>query len=321
MRVLSGIQPSGKLHIGNYFGMMQKMIDHQENQELYCFIANYHAQTTVSDQKTLNDNTLEAIISFLALGLDPEKSTFWTQSDIPEVTELTWILSNFTPVGLMERAHSYKDKINKGIAPNMGLFAYPILMTSDILLFQSEVVPVGKDQKQHVEMARDIATKFNNQYGEIFTIPEPQIDKIVSTVPGVDGRKMSKSYDNYIEIFNTPKSLKKKVMSIITDSTPLEAPKDPETCNVFALAKLFMNQKQQEELRQKYLTGGYGYGHAKKELLEIISNHFEPYQQKYQELMNNKDEVYKIMKKGSAKARETAQATIEKVREVTGLKY
>lgn len=321
MRVLSGIQPSGKLHIGNYFGMMEKMIGHQTDEDLLCFIANYHAQTTVADRELLNQNTMEAAISFLSLGLDPNKSTFWVQSDVPEVAELTWILSNLVPVGLMERCHSYKDKIAKGISPNMGLFIYPILMTADILLYQSEKVPVGKDQKQHVEVARDIAIKFNNSYGDIFTIPDPVIDKEVATVPGIDGQKMSKSYDNYIEIFTGKKALKKKVMSIVTDSTPLEDPKDPDKCNVFALAKLFMDDNQEKELRQKYQAGGFGYGHAKKELLEMIWDYFAPYRERYEHYSNNPAEVRDILKEGAKKARLTARETLDKVRNATGLVY
>ena len=208
MRVLSGIQPSGSLHLGNYFGMMKKMIDYQEHQELFCFIANYHAMTTVPDGKVLATGTLEAAANFLALGLDPEKSVFWVQSDVPEVQELTWVLSNFTPMGLLERCHSYKDKVAKGIAANHGLFAYPVLMSADILLFQGETVPVGKDQKQHVEVTRDIAMKFNNEYGEVFTLPEPEIDDEVATVPGLDGQKMSKSYKNTIDLFLDDKPLR-----------------------------------------------------------------------------------------------------------------
>ena len=228
MRILSGIQPSGSLHLGNYFGMMKKMIEYQEQEELFCFIANYHAMTSLGDGKALAKGTLEAAANFLALGMDPEKSTFWVQSDLPEVQELTWILSNFTPMGLLERCHSYKDKITKGIAPNHGLFAYPVLMTADILLFQSERVPVGKDQKQHLEVARDIAIKANNHFGELFVVPEAEIDDEVATVPGLDGQKMSKSYGNTIDLFLEEKALRKQVMRIVTDPTPVEDPKDPD---------------------------------------------------------------------------------------------
>ncbi|HDR46549.1 MAG TPA: tryptophan--tRNA ligase, partial [Geoalkalibacter subterraneus] len=277
MRILSGIQPSGNLHLGNYFGMMKKMIAYQENEDLFCFIANYHAMTSVSDGKALARGTLEAAANFLALGMDPERSTFWVQSDVPEVQELTWALSNFTPMGLLERCHSYKDKIAKGIAPNHGLFAYPVLMTADILLFQSEKVPVGKDQKQHVEVARDIALKFNHHYGDIFTIPEPEIDDEVATVPGIDGQKMSKSYGNTIDLFQEDKALRKQIMRIVTDSTPVEAPKNPDTCNVFQIYRLFLDKEQQQELRSRYEAGGMGYGEVKQELFETVRDFFAPY--------------------------------------------
>ena len=260
MRVLSGIQPSGSLHLGNYFGMMAKMIAYQEHEELFCFIANYHAQTSVIDGKVLARGTLEAAANFLALGMDPERSTFWVQSDVPEVQELTWVLSNFTPMGLLERCHSYKDKVTKGIAANHGLFAYPVLMAADILLFQSNLVPVGKDQKQHVEVARDIAIKFNNEYGEIFTIPEPEIDEEVATVPGLDGQKMSKSYGNTIDLFAEDNALRKQVMRIVTDPTPVEEPKDPDKCNVYKIYRLFLDKAQDEALRGRYRAGGLAYG-------------------------------------------------------------
>ena len=227
-RILSGIQPSGSLHLGNYFGMMKRMIEYQERGELFCFLVNYHALTSISDGDKLRKETLGAAIDFLALGIDPEKSYFWVQSDLPEVTELTWILSNVTPFGLLERCHSYKDKIARGLSPNHGLFAYPVLMTADILLFQSNTVPVGKDQKQHVEVARDIAIKFNNTYDNIFVIPEEEIQEDSALVPGLDGEKMAKSYNNTIEIFADEKSLKQKVMTITTDSTPVDNPKNPK---------------------------------------------------------------------------------------------
>ena len=289
MRVLSGIQPSGSLHLGNYFGMMSKMIAYQEQQELFCFIANYHAQTSLSDGKALARGTLEAAANFLALGMDPEKSTFWVQSDLPEVQELTWILSNFTPMGLLERCHSYKDKIAKGIAANHGLFAYPVLMTADILLFQSETVPVGKDQKQHVEVARDIAIKFNNEYGEVFTLPEVEIDEDVATVPGVDGQKMSKSYGNTIDLFLEEKALRKQIMRIVTDSTPVEEPKDPDACNVFQIYRLFLDKAGEEDLRKRYLAGGTGYGEVKQELFETVRDFFAPYAARRKELWRRAD--------------------------------
>jgi tryptophanyl-tRNA synthetase len=321
MRVLSGIQPSGSLHLGNFFGMMKKMIEYQEQEELFCFIANYHAQTSVSDGKRLAQGTLEAAANFLALGMDPEKSTFWVQSDLVEVQELTWVLSNFTPMGLLERCHSYKDKVAQGIKPNHGLFAYPVLMTADILLFQSERVPVGKDQKQHVEVARDIAIKFNNEYGEIFTIPEPEIDDQVATVPGLDGRKMSKSYGNTIDLFIDEKGLRKQVMRIVTDPTPVEEPKNPDTCNVFQIYRLFLNQEQQQALRKRYLAGGLGYGEVKQELFETIRDFFTPFAERRQELISDPDGLRKILARGADKARATGQKTLRKVRKKTGLAY
>jgi len=321
MRVLSGIQPSGSLHLGNYFGMMSKMISYQEHEELFCFIANYHAQTSLADGKALARGTLEAAANFLALGLDPDKSTFWVQSDVPEVQELTWVLSNFTPMGLLERCHSYKDKVAKGIAANHGLFAYPVLMTADILLFHSEKVPVGKDQKQHVEVARDIAIKFNNEYGEIFTLPEPEIDDNVATVPGLDGQKMSKSYGNTLELFLEEKALRKQVMRIVTDSTPVEEPKNPDTCNVFQIYRLFLDKPQEEALRQRYLAGGTGYGEVKQELFETIRDFFAPYAERRSELLGDLDGLRAILARGAEKARYAASKTLRKVRKKTGLAY
>jgi tryptophanyl-tRNA synthetase len=321
MRVLSGIQPSGSLHLGNYFGMMKKMIDYQEHQELYCFIANYHAMTSLSDGKTLATGTLEAAANFLALGLDPEKSVFWVQSDVPEVQELAWILSNFTPMGLLERCHSYKDKIAKGIAANHGLFAYPVLMSADILLFQSETVPVGKDQKQHVEVTRDIAIKFNNHYGETFTLPNPEIDDQVATVPGLDGQKMSKSYKNTIDLFLDEKPLRKQIMRIVTDPTPVEDPKDPDNCNVFQIYRLFLDKEQQTALRQRYQAGGLGYGEVKQELFETVRDFFAPYTERRRELLADKDGLRKVLADGAQKARYAASKTLRKVRKKTGLSY
>jgi len=321
MRVLSGIQPSGALHLGNYFGMMEKMINYQEQEELFCFIANYHAMTSLSDGKALSRGTLEAAASFLALGLDPEKSTFWVQSDLPEVQELTWFLSNFTPMGLLERCHSYKDKVGKGIAANHGLFAYPVLMASDILLFQSNKVPVGKDQKQHVEVTRDIAIKFNNEYGDIFTLPEPEIDDEVATVPGLDGQKMSKSYGNTIDLFLEEKVLRKQVMRIVTDPTPVEDPKDPDTCNVYQIYSLFLNKEEQTALRKRYLAGGLGYGDVKQELFEKIRDTFEPYRKKRMDLLSDLPALRETLAMGAEKARYTAMKTLRKVRKKVGSAY
>jgi tryptophanyl-tRNA synthetase len=318
MRILSGIQPSGNLHIGNYFGMMKPMIEYQAKGDLFCFIANLHALTTITDGKKLKEYTLQAAMDFLALGIDPQKSTFWVQSDVPEINELAWYLSNVTPVGLLERSHSYKDKLAKGIPANGGLFFYPVLMAADILAVQSDVVPVGRDQKQHVEITRDIAIKFNNQYGEIFKIPEPEIKSDVAVVPGIDGQKMSKSYGNYIEIFGDEKLIKKKIMSIVTDSTPVDQPKNPDTCTVFKLYSLFGTAEQITELRAKYLAGGLGYGDAKKALFSIVWEHFAPYRHKRAELAANADYVQKILQQGKEKSREVMLETLVKIRKAVG---
>ncbi len=321
MRVLSGIQPSGSLHLGNYFGMMKKMIDYQENEDLFCFIANYHAMTSLSDGKALARGTIEAAANFLALGMDPEKSTFWVQSDLPEVQELSWILSNFTPMGLLERCHSYKDKTARGIAPNHGLFAYPVLMTADILIFQSDRVPVGKDQKQHLEVARDIAIKFNNVYGDVFTVPEPEIDEEVATVPGLDGQKMSKSYGNTIDLFTEEKALRKQVMRIVTDPTPVEEPKDPDKCNVFQIYRLFLDKERTEALRRRYLAGGMGYGEVKEELFVKIRDYFAPYAERRRELLADPEGLRRTLAQGAEKARHAARKVMRKVRKKTGLEY
>ena len=321
MRVLSGIQPSGSLHLGNYFGMMSKMIAYQEESELFCFIANYHAQTSLSDGKVLARGTLEAAANFLALGMNPEKSTFWVQSDLPEVQELTWILSNFTPMGLLERCHSYKDKIGKGIAANHGLFAYPVLMTADILLFQSDKVPVGKDQKQHVEVARDIAIKFNNEYGDIFTLPEPEIDDDVATVPGLDGQKMSKSYGNTIDLFADDKALRKQIMRIVTAPIPVEDPKDPDACNVYKIFRLFLDKQGDAALRRRYEAGGLAFGDVKQELFETVRDHFAPQAEYRKELLANPDGIRQTLARGAEKARWAASKTLRKVRKKTGLTY
>ena len=321
MRVLSGIQPSGSLHLGNYFGMMKKMIEYQEQEDLFCFIANYHAQTSLKDGKVLARGTLEAAANFLALGMDPEKSTFWVQSDLPEIQELTWLLSNFTPMGLLERCHSYKDKVARGIAANHGLFAYPVLMTADILMFQSDKVPVGKDQKQHVEVARDIAIKFNNEYGEIFTLPEPEIDDDVATVPGLDGQKMSKSYGNTIDLFAEDKALRKQIMRIVTAPIDVEEPKDPDACNVYKIYRLFLSAVEEEALRQRYRAGGLAFGHVKQELFETVRDFFAPYAERRRQLLDDPETIRRVLAQGADKARHTALKTLRKVRKKTGLVY
>ncbi len=320
-RVLSGIQPSGQLHLGNYFAMMKRMIEFQAHNELFCFIVNYHALTTVQDSKTLRQGTVDAAMDFLALGLDPEQSIFWVQSDVPEVTELTWILSCVTSMGLLERCHSYKDKIARGLIPTHGLFAYPVLMAADILLYQAHLVPVGKDQKQHVEVTRDIAERFNNVFGDTFVLPEPAIDPDVAVVPGLDGQKMSKSYGNTIEIFADEKVLRKKVMSIVTDPTPVEAPKDPDKCTVFALYRLFATPDELADLDRRYRAGGTGYAVAKEMLFDKIRTCFAPYRQRRLELATQRDAVEQILARGAEKARAIARPTLRKVRRKTGLEY
>jgi tryptophanyl-tRNA synthetase len=319
MRILSGIQPSGKLHIGNYFGMMKPALELQEQGEAFLFIADYHALTSVRDANTLREMTIDVALDFLAAGLDPDKTAFYRQSDVPEVQELAWLLSVVTPMGLLERCHSYKDKTAKGLAATHGLFAYPVLMAADILSVQSTVVPVGRDQKQHVEVTRDIATKFNHMYGEVFTLPEPSIRDSVAVVPGVDGQKMSKSYDNTLEIFGAAKPLKKRVMKIVTDCKELEDPKDPDTCNVFALYKLFASEAEQANLAARYRAGNFGYGTAKKELLEKINEHFAPMREKRAELENNMDFVEEVLRKGAYKARAETQKTLQAARKAVGL--
>lgn len=319
MRILSGIQPSGKLHLGNYFGMMRPALQLQEQGEAYLFIANYHALTSLHDREQLMQGTWDVALDFLACGLDPERTVFFRQSDVPEVHELTWLLSIVTPMGLLERCHSYKDKTAKGIAASHGLFAYPVLMAADILLYQSNVVPVGRDQKQHVEVTRDIAIKFNNEFGEVFTIPEPSIPDEVAVVPGLDGQKMSKSYGNTIELFGDIKETKARIMRIVTDSKGLEDPKDPATCNVFALYKLFASDAQRQEMEANYRGGNYGYGHAKKALAAIFEETFEPFRARRAELQANPDYVEEVLRKGAERARAEATKTLDRARDAVGL--
>lgn len=318
--ILSGIQPSGKLHIGNYFGAMRQHIRMQEEGDAFYFLANYHSLTSVNSGKLLKGYTMDVVLDYLALGLDPDKCTFFAQSDVPQTTELAWILGCLTPVSLMEKGVSYKDKVANGLNPNIGLFTYPILQAADILIYHSNLVPVGEDQKQNIEIARDLAGKLNRAYGkELLIIPEEYIVKSVAIVPGVDGRKMSKSYDNTINIFDEGKTLKKRVMSIQTDSTPLEDPKDPDSCNVFALIKLFADVDSKEEIMQKYKAGGYGYGHAKKELLGLIDDYFGEAREKRKELEKNPGYVHDVLSEGAKKARERAESVMEPIREATGL--
>ena len=319
MRSLSGIQPSGILHIGNYFGAIKQFVELQDEYEGFYFLANYHALTSSPKGEDLKSNTIGVILDYLALGLNPEKSTLFLQSDVPEHTELSWILSNIAPMGLLERAHSYKDKIAKGIKPNVGLFTYPILMAADILMYSPDIVPVGKDQKQHLEMTRDIATKFNETYGkEVFKLPKEKIVENVATVPGTDGDKMSKSYGNVINMFGSKKALKKQIMSIVTDSTPLEEPKDPDN-NITKLYALLATEAEVEALKEKFRAGNFGYGHAKNELFDKFMDYFSPFQKKREELENNMDYVYGILREGANKARSIATEKMDEVRDVVGL--
>jgi tryptophanyl-tRNA synthetase len=301
--------------------MMKRMIEFQHEHELFCFIVNYHALTSTTDGGELRMNTVNAALDFLALGLDPDKCHFWVQSDVPEVTELTWILGCQTSMGLLERSHSYKDKLARGLTPNSGLFTYPVLMAADILLYQAELIPVGKDQKQHVEITRDIAERFNNVYGETFVLPEPLIPEDIAVIPGIDGQKMSKSYGNTINIFEDEKELKKKVMRIVTDSTPVEAPKNPDTCNVFALYRLFASKDRVAAMRERYLKGGIGYGEAKKELSGLIWDYFRPFREKREMLAKDPAGINAILKKGAEKTRAVAVKTLDDVRRRVGLVY
>jgi tryptophanyl-tRNA synthetase len=319
LRVLSGIQPSGRLHVGNYFGAIRQHLELQAEHECYYFIADYHALTSNPSPESVAEYTLDVAMDYMALGLDTAKTVFWRQSDVPEVTELTWLLSCITPKALLERCVSYKDKIAQGLSPNHGLFSYPVLQAADILIVQSDIVPVGADQKQHIEVTRDIAVKFNQAYGEVFKIPEDYIIEAVAVVPGTDGRKMSKSYSNTIEIFEPEKTVKNKVMKIVTDSTPVEAPKDPGKCNVFALLKLFASPEELAEWDRRYRSGGMGYGEAKKRLAELMIEYFRPYRQKRAELEENMDAVENVLKTGAARARTVASKTLLEARKAVGL--
>ncbi len=320
MRVLSGIQPSGKLHIGNYFGAMRQHLQLQAEHDSFYFIADYHALTSHPTPDEIAGHTLDVAMDYIALGLDTEKTVFWRQSDVPEVTELTWLLSCITPVGLLQRCTSYKDKVAQGLSPNHGLFTYPVLQAADILIYNSDLVPVGADQKQHIEVTRDIAIRFNNAYDEVFTVPKEHIIESVAIVPGVDGRKMSKSYGNTIEIFEPEKSVKKKIMKIVTDSTPVEDPKDPDKCNVFALLKLVASPEELVEWENKYRNGGMGYGQAKKRLAELMLDYFKPFRQKRTELENNISYVKEILASGAERAKAVAGETLEKARQAVGLR-
>ena len=320
MRSLSGIQPSGRLHLGNYFGAVRQFVQLQdEGHECYYFIANYHALTSIQDKDELTEVTLHVATGFLALGIDPARSVFFLQSDVPQVLELSWVLNCVCPVSLMEKATSYKDKIAKGLPASMGLFDYPVLQAADIIVYDSNVVPVGADQKQHLEMARDLAIKFNLAFGETLVVPEAYIVTDVAVVPGIDGQKMSKSYGNVIELFDTPKATAKRCAKIVTDPTPLEDAKDPDSCTVFALLKLLAGPEEIAKLEGKYRAGGYGYGEAKGRLAELINEQFAAARDRYAELARSPDTVRDILREGGRKARETAEATMTRVREACGI--
>lgn len=320
MRVLSGIQPSGKLHLGNYFGSIVPNLELSKSaDESYFFVADLHALTSIQDPEILREARKNIVLDYLACGFDPEKTVMYYQSTIPEHTDLMWILLTLTPMGLLERAVSYKDKVEKGASPSAGLFTYPVLMAADILLYQADKVPVGKDQKQHLEMTRDIAMKFNNTYGETFILPEPIIQEHVAVVPGVDGQKMSKSYGNTISIFGDEKEIKKAIMGIVTDSKDVKAAKDPDTSTVYKLHSLFLNESKRKDLHEEYKEGGIGYGDFKKKLFETFMDHFKPLREKRESLQKSPKIADAVMENGTKVARETAKSTLERVYKAVGL--
>lgn len=320
MRYLSGVQPSGIVHLGNFFGAMRQHIARQEAHDCYYFIADYHALTSVRDPDALRQNVVDVALDYLALGLDPEKVVFFRQSDVPQVVELMWVLSSLTPLGLLERCHSYKDKLAKGLDASHGLFSYPVLMAADILLYDSERVPVGQDQKQHLEVTRDLAQKFNNAYGETLVVPEPEIEQATAVVPGIDGQKMSKSYDNAIELFASPKKLKKAVGRIVTDSSGVEEPKDPEENLIYRLYTCVATDEEREVMAAHFREGGYGYGDAKKELLGKLLEYFAPARERREELAKDRAYVDGVLEAGARKARIVAARTLERVYKAVGLR-
>ncbi len=320
MRILSGLQPSGRLHIGNYFGMMEAALKLQHEGDAYYFIADYHSLTSIHNGKLLRDHVRNLAIDFLACGLDPNKCVFFRQSDVPEHTELSWILSTVTPMGLLERCHSYKDKVANGISASHGLFAYPVLMAADILIYDSDLVPVGRDQKQHVEVTRDIAIKMNEAFGEgLFKLPNSRIRDETAVVPGLDGQKMSKSYDNTIQLFEEPAALKKKIMGIKTDSTPVEAPKSTEDSSILALYKLVASAADYDTMIADFQRGGIGYGDFKKRLLAAVTEHFAPFRERRAEIVADPKYVDRVLAEGAEKARAVARKTLSRVRDAVGL--
>ena len=320
MRILSGLQPTGRLHLGNFFGMMEPAIRLQDEGEAFYFIADYHSLTSVRDPAVLRENCLHLAVDFLACGLDPAKATLFRQSDVPEVTELSWILSTLTPMPMLENCHSYKDKTARGMVPNAGLFTYPVLMAADILIYDSDIVPVGRDQKQHVEVTRDIAAKVNATYGDVLKVPASRIKEETASVPGLDGQKMSKSYDNIIGLFEDEKGLKKKIMGILTDSTPVEAPKDPDSSLIVSLYKLMAGADEVAALEADFRRGGTGYGDFKKRLLERTWEYFAPMRARRAELLQSLDHVHDVLRRSAHKARGIAQETMDRVRKATGLR-
>ncbi|HEU0016613.1 MAG TPA: tryptophan--tRNA ligase [Longimicrobium sp.] len=320
-RILTGIQPSGTLHIGNYFGAMRPLIQLQERGQVIAIIVDLHALTSLRDADALRANTRNAVIDFMACGLDPERSIFFRQSDVMEHAELAWILNCVTPMGLLERAVSYKDKLARGLSANAGLFTYPVLQAADILLYDADVVPVGKDQKQHLEMARDIAVKFNEAFGgEVLKLPEPEISEDVAVIPGLDGQKMSKSYGNTLEMFQEEKALRKRVMGIVTDSTPLEAPKDPEGSTIVDIYRLVAAPEQVEQMKADHRAGGTGYGEFKKRLFEALQDHFAPMRARRDEIVARPGYLDEVLEDGARRAREIAGPTMERVRTAVGLR-
>jgi tryptophanyl-tRNA synthetase len=319
MRVLSGIQPTGRFHWGNYFGAIRQYIDLQHGNEAYYFIANLHALTSIRDRDQLAQYTRDAALDLLALGLDPTKATLFVQSDVPEVTELTWLLMSITPMGLLERCVSYKDKVSKGIAADAGLFTYPVLMSADILIYDSDVVPVGADQIQHIEVARDIAGSFNHLFGETFVLPKYKVLESAAKVPGTDGEKMSKSYNNTIEIFEEPKALRKKIMRITTDSRPMDQPKEPETDHLFQLYSLFATDAQRDEMAALYRRGGFGYGQVKTALADAAEHYFAAPRAKRAELAADPARVAGILAEGAQRARKKAAEVLARAKKACGV--
>ena len=320
MKVLSGIQPTGRFHWGNYFGAIRQYIELQDNEQAFYFIADYHALTTIRKPDELKDYINHAALDLLALGLNPDRAALFRQSDVPEIPELTWILMSITQMHLLEKCVSYKDKKDRGVAADAGLFTYPVLMAADILLYDSDIVPVGVDQVQHIEVTRDIAQRFNHMFDcEALKLPEARVLEATAKVPGLDGEKMSKSYNNTIELFDTPKKTKKRINSIKTDSTPVEDPKDPDNCSVFDLFKLFATEEQQAELAERYRAGGMGYGEAKKTLYEAAMDHFAPAREKREYLEEHPGKVEEILQDGARQAREVGRVVLDRVRSACGL--